>query len=174
VLSYAIAAFESAKFAEGVQVQTMLDLDDENNFLSHLYITLFLLEVHYYCARSKHLYTSRSLQTPHSRMTSVRDKFMLGNRLTSYINFHCMHAHFNTMQSLTVPIQGFLNAIVYGWTRDDFVYLVSLKYKQSWKQLEGSMEEVLEDAEEFVSDSKQERIGQETLETDTETDDSEG
>ena len=99
---------------------------------------------------------------------------MLGNRLTSYIHFHCMHAHFNTMQSLTVPIQGFLNAIVYGWTRDDFVYLVSLKYKQSWKQLEGSMEEVLEDAEEFVSDSKQERIGRETLETDTETDDSEG
>ena len=25
------------------------------------------------------------------------------------------------MQSLTLPLQGFLNAIVYGWTRDDFI-----------------------------------------------------
>ena len=25
------------------------------------------------------------------------------------------------MQSITVPIQGFLNAIVYGWTREDFI-----------------------------------------------------
>ena len=46
VLSYAIDAFESAKFAEGVQVQTTLVLDDQSNVLSHLYISLFLLEVH--------------------------------------------------------------------------------------------------------------------------------
>ena len=95
---------------------------------------------------------------------------------TSYI-FNCTLAN---MQSLTVPIQGFLNAIVYGWTRDDFVYLVSLKYKQSGKQLEGSMEEVLEDAEDlgnFVLNSKQEGRSQGftgSLEADTETDDSEG
>lgn len=28
------------------------------------------------------------------------------------------------MQSITVPLQGFLNAIVYGWTREDFVQAV--------------------------------------------------
>ena len=77
------------------------------------------------------------------------------------------------MQSLTVPIQGFLNAIVYGWTRDDFVYLVSLKSTQSGKELQGSMEEVLEDAGDlgmFVQDNEQGGRGQ-TVEADTETDD---
>ena len=29
------------------------------------------------------------------------------------------------MQSLTLPLQGFLNAVVYGWTRDDFVQKVT-------------------------------------------------
>lgn len=29
------------------------------------------------------------------------------------------------MQSVTLPIQGFLNAMVYGWTREDFIELVS-------------------------------------------------
>lgn len=26
---------------------------------------------------------------------------------------------------MTVPIQGFLNAIVYGWTREDFLYVMA-------------------------------------------------
>ena len=46
LLSYAFAAFESAKFAEGIQVQSVLDIDDGNSSLSHFYITLFLLEVY--------------------------------------------------------------------------------------------------------------------------------
>ena len=29
------------------------------------------------------------------------------------------------MQSITVPLQGFLNAIVYGWTREDFLYIMA-------------------------------------------------
>ena len=29
------------------------------------------------------------------------------------------------MQSVTVPLQGFLNALVYGWTREDFVYVMA-------------------------------------------------
>ena len=33
-------------------------------------------------------------------------------------------SHFNIFQSITLPLQGFLNAIVYGWTRDDFVHKV--------------------------------------------------
>ncbi len=39
----------------------------------------------------------------------------------------CTHTHTHThthTQSLTVPLQGFLNAMVYGWTRDDFVKAV--------------------------------------------------
>lgn len=30
------------------------------------------------------------------------------------------------MQSITVPLQGFLNAIVYGWTRDDFLNVMAV------------------------------------------------
>lgn len=30
------------------------------------------------------------------------------------------------MQSITIPLQGFLNAIVYGWTREDFVQAVAV------------------------------------------------
>ncbi|XP_019861081.1 PREDICTED: transmembrane protein 116-like [Amphimedon queenslandica] len=29
-------------------------------------------------------------------------------------------------QSLTLPLQGFMNAIVYGWTRDDFVHTIAI------------------------------------------------
>ena len=28
-------------------------------------------------------------------------------------------------QSITVPLQGFLNAIVYGWTREDFLHVMT-------------------------------------------------
>ena len=31
------------------------------------------------------------------------------------------------MQALTVPIQGFLNALAYGWTRGDFRSVMSLR-----------------------------------------------
>lgn len=34
---------------------------------------------------------------------------------------YCFTFLFSCMQSITLPLQGFLNAIVYGWTRDDFV-----------------------------------------------------
>lgn len=30
------------------------------------------------------------------------------------------------MQSFLVPMQGFLNAIVYGWTREDFAQLLAI------------------------------------------------
>ena len=35
-----------------------------------------------------------------------------------------IRACFVVLQSITVPLQGFLNAIVYGWTREDFVQAV--------------------------------------------------
>lgn len=31
-----------------------------------------------------------------------------------------------SLQSITLPLQGFLNAIVYGWTRDDFISVMSI------------------------------------------------
>ena len=34
------------------------------------------------------------------------------------------------MQSITVPLQGFLNAIVYGWTREDFLYIMVSSSRQ--------------------------------------------
>ena len=35
-----------------------------------------------------------------------------------------------SMQSITVPLQGFLNAIVYGWTREDFLYIMVSSSRQ--------------------------------------------
>ena len=34
------------------------------------------------------------------------------------------------LQSITVPLQGFLNAIVYGWTREDFLYIMVSSSRQ--------------------------------------------
>ena len=34
------------------------------------------------------------------------------------------------MQSITLPLQGFLNALVYGWTRDDFINVMTLPLDQ--------------------------------------------
>lgn len=44
------------------------------------------------------------------------------------------------MQSLIVPLQGFFNAIVYGWTREDFVNLVAIdnSHFDGW-DLDGSL-----------------------------------
>ena len=44
------------------------------------------------------------------------------------------------MQSITVPSQGFLNAIVYGWTREDFVGLVSVNSDSEEAKIEASQE----------------------------------
>jgi len=46
------------------------------------------------------------------------------------------------MQSITVPLQGFLNAIVYGWTREDFLYIMAVTSKD--QDAEGEMEGELE------------------------------
>lgn len=45
------------------------------------------------------------------------------------------------MQSFIVPLQGFLNAIVYGWTREDFAQLLAIgkSHLDGW-DLEGSEE----------------------------------
>ena len=37
--------------------------------------------------------------------------------------YDCMPTH---TQSVTVPLQGFINAIVYGWTREDFLASVGV------------------------------------------------
>lgn len=50
------------------------------------------------------------------------------------------------LQSLTITQQGFLNAIVYGWTREDFLNLVGLK--SSSKQLHDDTELSDSDTEE--------------------------
>ena len=34
------------------------------------------------------------------------------------------------IQAVTLPIQGFFNAIAYGWTRDDFINAISLKLEE--------------------------------------------
>ena len=42
------------------------------------------------------------------------------------------------LQSVTVPLQGLLNAIVYGWTRGDFLYIMAVSSSHSYHtDLEG-------------------------------------
>ena len=43
-----------------------------------------------------------------------------------YTSLHQTH-----IQALTVPIQGFLNALAYGWTRGDFKSVMSLRHLSS-------------------------------------------
>ena len=38
----------------------------------------------------------------------------------------CVYVLLLLLQSLTVPLQGFLNAIVYAWTKDDFLQVMGL------------------------------------------------
>ena len=51
------------------------------------------------------------------------------------------------MQSITVPLQGFLNAMVYGWTREDFLVTPRAKsnsettYGTADTEVESSMDE---------------------------------
>jgi len=37
-------------------------------------------------------------------------------------------------QSVTVPLQGFLNAIVYGWTRGDFLFIMAATSSHSYQK----------------------------------------
>lgn len=55
------------------------------------------------------------------------------------IGLNCLHCYI-PMQSLIVPLQGFFNAIVYGWTREDFVNLVAIdnSHFDGW-DLDGSL-----------------------------------
>ncbi len=39
------------------------------------------------------------------------------------------HTHTH-IQSVTVPLQGFLNALVYGWTREDFIHVMKYNNKK--------------------------------------------
>ena len=58
--------------------------------------------------------------------------------------------HMNT-QSITVPLQGFLNAIVYGWTREDFLYVMaSTKNPRSLPNMDCSSD--FEDTVKLVED----------------------
>ena len=44
--------------------------------------------------------------------------------LTLSLTHTHVHILSHTMQSITVPAQGLLNALVYGWTREDFVHTI--------------------------------------------------
>ena len=48
----------------------------------------------------------------------------------------------NSLQSFLVPLQGFLNAIVYGWTREDFTQLMAIGkgHFEGWN-IDGTEEE---------------------------------
>ena len=65
-----------------------------------------------------HRYTPTSSHTTLTLKTTSIQK--------EYGHTIALSATFALMQSLTLPMQGFMNAIVYGWTREDFVHALNL------------------------------------------------
>ena len=64
--------------------------------------------------------------------------------------FEPFYIAFATLQSLTITQQGFLNAIVYGWTRDDFINTVATSAlpKDNRKSFLSSLATVTQDPDE--------------------------
>ena len=58
------------------------------------------------------------------------------------------HPHPHT-QSLSVPLQGFLNALVYGWTREDFLTVMAAYSKYETLSYQSSNKAELEESAEF-------------------------
>lgn len=53
-----------------------------------------------------------------------------------------------TLQSLSITQQGFLNAIVYGWTRDDFLHIMAIGRGGTLSSLTGSQNTPQDDDDE--------------------------
>ena len=49
----------------------------------------------------------------------------------AYLCKYSITTSFLSSQSFTAPLQGFLNALVYGWTREDFMRTIAQKRSQS-------------------------------------------
>ncbi len=77
-------------------------------------------------------------------------------------------------QSVTIPVQGFLNAIVYGWTRDDFLYVMSMSRRTAGDDEEtvGSQDkdEQLEDSGQYVSNKREHSFTRTLVHTDDDDD----
>jgi len=59
------------------------------------------------------------------------------------------------MQSITVPLQGFLNALVYGWTREDFLVINKSNYNS--KKTYGTVD--VDDKSSMDEDEKELKMG---------------
>ena len=79
-------------------------------------------------------------------------------------------------QSVTVPLQGFLNAIVYGWTRDDFVATAGLKNSYNLLSTYGETLEGEKSMSDDGNDLKEEAIAtiEASIEQETEMEDNDG
>ena len=78
---------------------------------------------------------------------------------------------------MTVPLQGFLNAIVYGWTREDFVVTAGVKNNSSLLSSYGTALE----SEKSMNDDDENYLEQEatmtietSIEQETEMEDNDG
>lgn len=60
------------------------------------------------------------------------------------------------MQSFLVPLQGFLNAIVYGWTREDFAQLMAIgkSHFEGWDVVNEGPEEESDTAPAAIEESE--------------------
>ena len=67
-----------------------------------------------------------------------------------FLSSRYLHAQF--LQSVTITQQGFLNAIVYGWTREDFLSIMALggrkKYQSDVTQLVSDISDSEDEEEE--------------------------
>ena len=72
--------------------------------------------------------------------------------------------HTLTLQSLTITQQGFLNAIVYGWTREDFLHIMAVnRRRRKKKQAHQERQYSSSDSEEDVVDEEEEEEEEEVL-----------
>ena len=72
-----------------------------------------------------------------------------------------MHRHAClTMQALFVPSQGFMNALAYGWTRGDFLSVMTTRrYNRTLADSVGASYEGMEEEEREVEDEREDWEG---------------
>ena len=70
------------------------------------------------------------------------------------------------MQSVTVPLQGFINAIVYGWTREDFLASMGITNSKTIRGEDGELEVSIcreDDTENLINEGGGEEEMEQTL-----------
>ena len=127
-LSVAISVDEIKALFE----ETGKETNTHSNTLSTFEFGVYMLQVHPLCV-SQFMGTSLCIKCSQSHLNLYNVcplyQSLIVTSMCMCIRFHA-HTHTHTcthIQSVTVPLQGFLNALVYGWTREDFLRVIVRK-----------------------------------------------